>query len=124
MATNFDPSHWTFNELAEELINHSHPIRTDTNVAITDSKSDAGVLGLIDITIRFNSIPTMIRAIRFIAERSNSQFKQNEDGTYRLAANQTANEIWQAIVSFIDDAEQDELAEFIDYVQPLVSLVK
>ena len=122
--TQFDPSHWTFNELAEELINHSHPLRTDTNVAITDSKSNAGVLGLIDITIRFDSIPSMIRAIRYIVERSNSQFKQNEDGTYRLAANQTANEIWQAIVSFIDNTEQDKLAEFIDYVQPLVSLVK
>ena len=122
--TQFDPSHWTFNELAEELINHSHPLRTDTNVAITDSKSDAGVLGLTDIIIKFNSIPEMIRAIRYIAERSNSQFVQNEDGTYRLAVNQTANAIWQAIVSFIDDAEQDELAEFIDYVEPLVFIAK
>ena len=122
--TQFDSSHWTFNELAEELLNHAFPIRTDTNVVITDSKSDAGVLGLTDIIIKFNSIPEMIRAIRYIAERSNSQFVQNEDGTYRLAAKQTANEIWQAIISFIDNTEQDELAEFIDYVQPLVSLVK
>ena len=76
------------------------------------------------MTVRFNSSATMVRAIRYIVERSNSQFVQNEDGTYRLAANQTANEIWQAIVSFIDDAEQDELAEFIDYVEPLVFIAK
>ena len=81
--TRFDSSHWTFNELAEELINHSHPLRTDTNVAITDSKSDAGVLGLIDITIRFNSIPTMVRAIRYIllSEAIHSSYKTRTELT-------------------------------------------
>ena len=119
--TQFDPSHWTFNELAEELINHSHPLRTDTNAMITNTKSDAGVLGLIDITVNFQTVTQMQRAILFMLNMNlidQQLIVANGDDTYVLSNGVQPVAIWNHISDFVESCEQSQLAVFVDYVQP------
>lgn len=55
----FNAKRFTLEQLAEEIQQHAAVIETDTNVMITNTESDAGVLGLIDITVNFQTVTQM-----------------------------------------------------------------
>ena len=117
----FNSNKFLIEQLAEEIQQHAAVIETDANAMITNTKSDAGVLGLIDITVRFQTVTQMQRAILFMLNMNlidQRLIVSNGDETYTLSNGAQPVTIWNRISDFVESCEQSELAAFVDYVQP------
>lgn len=123
----FDSKKFTIEELAEEIQQHDAVIRTDANVMITNTESDAGVLGLIIITVSFQTVTQMQRAILFMINANlidQRLIVSNDDDTYALSDGAQPVTVWKRISDFVESCDQSQLAAFIDYVQPDVSVAR
>lgn len=123
----FNTKKFTLEQLAEEIQQHAAVIDTDTNAMITNTKSDAGVLGLIDITVNFQTVTQMQRAILFMLNMNLIDPRlivSNDDETYTLSNGAQPVTVWNRISDFVESCEQAELATFIDYVQPNVRVTR
>lgn len=123
----FNTKKFTLEQLAEEIQQHAAVIETDANVMITNTKSDAGVLGLIDITVNFQTVTQMQRAILFMLNMNLIDPRlivSNGDETYALSNGAQPVAVWNRISDFVESCEQTELAAFIDYVQPNVRVTR
>lgn len=117
----FNTKNFTIEELAEELQQHATAIKTDANVMITHTKSEAGAIGLIDITISLSTVTQMQRAILFMLNMNlidQQLIVANGDDTYALSNGVQPVAIWNYISDFVESCEQSQLAVFVDYVQP------
>lgn len=122
----FNTKKFTIEELAEEIQQHATAIKTDASVVITHTKSDAGAIGLIDITVSLSIVTQMMRAIRFMLYGNKIQgvIMSNDDDTYALPDHFQPVVVWDHIRDFVESCEQAELATFIDYVQPDIHVTR
>ena len=123
----FNTKKFTLEQLAEEIQQHASVIETDANAMITNTKSDAGVLGLIDITVNFQTVIQMQRAILFMLNMNlidQRLISSNGDDTYTLSNSAQPVTIWNRISDFVESCEQSELAAFVDYVQPDIRVTR
>lgn len=117
----FNTKKFTIEELAEEIQQYATDIETDANVMITHTKSDAGAIGLIDITVSLSTVTQMMRAIRFMLNMNlidQQLIVSNSDDTYTLSDDAQPVTVWNHISDFVESCEQSQLAVFVDYVQP------
>lgn len=117
----FNTKKFTIEELAEEIQQHATDIETDANVMITHTKSEAGVIGLIDITVSLSTVTQMQRAILFMLNMNlidQQLITSNSDDTYTLSNDAQPVIVWNRISDFVESCEQSQLAVFVDYVQP------
>lgn len=117
----FNTKKFTIKELAEEIQQYATDIETDANVTITNTKSDAGVIGLIEITVSLSTVTRMQRAILFMLNMNlidQQLIVANGDDTYALSSSVQPVAIWNHISDFVESCEQSQLAVFVDYVQP------
>lgn len=117
----FNTKNFTIKELAEEIQQHATDIETDANVMITHTKSDAGVIGLIEITVSLSTVTQMQRAILFMLNMNlidQQLITSNSDDTYTLSNDAKPVTVWNRISDFVESCEQSQLAVFVDYVQP------
>lgn len=119
----FNPKNFTIEELAEEIQQYATDIETDANVMITHTKSDAGVIGLIEITVSLSTVTQMQRAILFMLNMNlidQQLIVANGDDTYALSNGVQPVAIWNHIRDFVESCKQSQsqLAVFVDYVQP------
>lgn len=123
----FNTKKFTIEELAEEIQQHATAIKTDANVMITHTKSDAGAIGLIDITVSLSTVTQMMRAIRFMLNMNlidQQLIVANGDDTYALSNSVQPVAIWNRISDFVESCEQSQLAVFVDYVQPDIRTIR
>lgn len=123
----FNSKKFSIEQLAEEIQQHASVIETDANAMITNTKSDAGVLGLIDITVNFQTVTQMQRAILFMLNMNlidQRLIVSNGDDTYTLSNGTQPVAIWNRISDFVESCEQAELAAFVDYVQPDIRVTR
>ena len=90
---------------------------------ITHTKSDAGVIGLIEITVSLSTVTQMQRAILFMLNMNlidQQLIVANGDDTYALSNGVQPVTIWNHISDFVESCKQSQsqLAVFVDYVQP------
>lgn len=117
----FNTKKFTIEELAEEIGRNATAIKTDANVMITHTKSEAGAIGLIDITVNLSTVTQMQRAILFMLNMNlidQRLITSNGDDTYALSNGVQPVAIWNHISDFVESCEQSQLAVFVDYVQP------
>lgn len=117
----FNTKKFTIEELAEEIQQHATDIKTDANVMITHTKSEAGAIGLIDITVNLSTVTQMMRAILFMLNMNlidQQLITSNSDDTYTLSDDAQPVTVWNRIRDFVESCEQSQLAVFVDYVQP------
>lgn len=117
----FNTKKFTIEELAEEIGRNATAIKTDANVMITHTKSEAGAIGLIDITVNLSTVTQMQRAILFMLNMNlidQQLITSNSDDTYTLSDDAQPVTIWNRISDFVESCEQSQLAVFVDYVQP------
>lgn len=117
----FNTKNFTIEELAEEIQQYVTDIETDANVMITHTKSDAGAIGLIDITVSLSTVTQMMRAIRFMLNMNlidQQLIVSNSDDTYTLSDDAQPVTVWNHISDFVESCEQSQLAVFVDYVRP------
>lgn len=117
----FNTKKFTIEELAEEIQQNATAIKTDASVVITHTKSDAGAIGLIDITVSLSTVTQMMRAIRFMLNMNlidQQLIVSNGDDTYTLSDDAQPVTVWNHISDFVESCEQSQLAVFVDYVQP------
>ena len=117
----FNTKNFTIEELAEEIQQYVTDIETDANVMITHTKSDAGAIGLIDITVSLSTVTQMMRAIRFVLNMNlidQQLIVSNSDDTYTLSDDAQPVTVWNHISDFVESCEQSQLAVFVDYVRP------
>lgn len=117
----FNTKKFTIEELAEEIQQYATDIETDANVMITHTKSDAGVIGLIEITVSLSTVTQMQRAILFMLNMNlidQQLITSNSDDTYTLSNDAQPVTVWNRISDFVESCEQSQLAVFVDYVQP------
>lgn len=117
----FNTKKFTIEELAEEIQQYATDIETDANVMITHTKSDAGVIGLIEITVSLSTVTQMQRAILFMLNMNlidQQMIVANGDDTYALSNGVQPVTIWNHISDFVESCEQSQLAVFVDYVRP------
>lgn len=117
----FNSKNFTIDELAEEIQQYATDIETDANVMITHTKSDAGVIGLIEITVSLSTVTQMQRAILFMLNMNlidQQLIISNSDDTYTLSNDTQPVTVWNRISDFVESCEQSQLAVFVDYVQP------
>lgn len=117
----FNTKNFTIEELAEEIQQHATDINTDANVMITHAKSEAGAIGLIDITVSLSTVTQMQRAILFMLNMNlidQQLIVANGDDTYTLSNDAQPVTVWNRISDFVESCEQSQLAVFVDYVQP------
>lgn len=117
----FNTKKFTIEELAEEIQQYATDIETDANVMITHTKSDAGVIGLIEITVSLSTVTQMQRAILFMLNMNlidQQLIVANGDDTYTLSNSVQQVAIWNHISDFVESCEQSQLAVFVDYVRP------
>lgn len=123
----FNTKKFTIKQLAEEIQQDATAIKTDANLMVTHTKSDAGSIGLIDITVSFSTVTQMTRAVLFMMNTNKIDpqlIVSNGDDTYKLSDQVQPVAIWNHIYDFVESCEQSELATFIDYVQPDISVVR
>lgn len=123
----FNSKKFTIEQLAEEIQQHDAVIRTDANAMITNTESDAGALGLIIITVSFQTVTQMQRAILFMMNANLIDLQliiSNGDDTYALSDGARPVAVWKRISDFVESCDQSQLAAFIDYVQPDVSVAR
>ena len=123
----FNTKKFTIEELAEEIQQHATAIKTDANVVITHTKSEAGAIGLIDITVNLSTVTQMQRAILFMLNMNlidQQLIVSNGDDTYALSNDTQPVTIWNHIRDFVESCEQSQLAVFIDYVRPDVHAIR
>ena len=117
----FNTKNFTIEELAEEIQQYVTDIETDANVMITHTKSDAGVIGLIEITVSLSTVTQTQRAILFMLNMNlidQQMIVANGDDTYALSNGVQPVTIWNHISDFVESCEQSQLAVFVDYVRP------
>ena len=117
----FNTKKFTIEELAEEIGRNATAIKTDANVMITHTKSEAGAIGLIDITVNLSTVTQMQRAILFMLNMNlidQRLITSDGDDTYVLSNGVQPVAIWNHISDFVESCEQSQLAVFVDYVQP------
>ena len=117
----FNTKKFTIEELAEEIQQNTTAIKTDASVVITHTKSDAGAIGLIDITVSLSTVTQMMRAISFMLNMNlidQQLIVSNSDDTYTLSDDAQPVTVWNHISDFVESCEQSQLAVFVDYVQP------
>lgn len=123
----FNMKKFTIEELAEEIQQYVTAIKTDASVVITHTKSDAGAIGLIDITVSLSTVTQMMRAILFMLNMNlidQQLIISNGDDTYTLSNDAQPVAIWNHISDFVESCEQSQLAVFIDYVRPDVHAIR
>ena len=123
----FNTKKFTIEELAEEIGRNATAIKTDANVTITHTKSEAGAIGLIDITISLSTVTQMQRAILFMLNMNlidQQLIVSNSDDTYTLSNDAQPVTVWNRISDFVESCEQSQLAVFIDYVRPDVHAIR
>lgn len=122
----FNTKKFTIEELAEEIQQYATAIKTDASVVITHTKSDAGAIGLIDITVSLLTVTQIMRAIRFMLYGNKIQgvIVSNDDDMYALPDRFQPVAVWDHIHDFVESCEQAELATFIDYVQPDIHVTR
>lgn len=123
----FNTKKFTIKQLAEEIHQDATAIKTDANIMVTHTKSDAGAIGLIDITVSFSTVTQMTRAVLFMMNTNKIDpqlIVSNGDDTYKLSDHVQPVAIWNHIYDFVESCEQSELATFIDYVQPDIHVTR
>lgn len=124
----FNTKKFTIEELAEEIRQNATAIKTDASVVITHTKSDAGAIGLIDITVSLLTVTQMMRAIQFMIYGNKIQgliiSNDDDDDTYALPDRFQPVVVWDHIRDLVESCEQAELATFIDYVQPDIRVTR
>lgn len=123
----FNTKKFTIEKLAEEIQQYATAIKTDANVMITHTKSDAGVIGLIEITVSLSTVTQIQRAILFMLNMNlidQQLIVANGDDTYALSDSVQPVTIWNHISDFVESCEQSQLAVFVDYVQPDIRVTR